>query len=119
MSPSYHSHRAAAPLLLASRFSGAHGLSLGISAAQAQQTLVRAIAADRGHLAHRPEPDPRQADLRRSIDLAPRRAGGCTRRTGTRPASGTGSNAHRNAPRKGAADPAAGNSPASSALRRP
>ena len=39
-------------------------VSLGISGAQAQQTAVRAIAADRDHLAHRPEPDARKTDLR-------------------------------------------------------
>ena len=39
-------------------------VSLGISGAQAQQAPVRAIAADRGHLAHRPEPDARKTDLR-------------------------------------------------------
>ena len=53
-------------------------VSLGISAAHAQQAARRTIAADRGHRANRPEPDPRQdrptmKDRRRAVSCRPLR----------------------------------------------
>ena len=70
----FHHRHAAAPLLASASSFLVPIVSLGISAAQAQQGTGRAITADRSHLAHRPEPDPRKTDLRRTIDLAPRGA---------------------------------------------